>query len=87
VLFRRMLREQIEAVQRGGEPMALVRDPAQNQIVDLPAWVVEEVETEKVAVHVGDVPMDRPMAEVFDGRHEVFEVPFGAARPVTSAEC
>jgi 5,5'-dehydrodivanillate O-demethylase len=83
VLFRRMLREQIEAVQRGDEPMALVRDPAQNRIVDLPAWVVEEVETEKVAVHVGDVPMDRPMAEVFDDRHEVFEVPFGAARPVS----
>jgi 5,5'-dehydrodivanillate O-demethylase len=33
-LFRKLLREQIEIVQRGGEPMALVRDPARNQILE-----------------------------------------------------
>jgi 5,5'-dehydrodivanillate O-demethylase len=83
VLFRRLLREQIEIVERGGEPMALVRDPAQNHCIDLPAWVAEEVDVAKVAAHVGDVPQARPMAEVFDGQHEVFEVPIGAARPVS----
>lgn len=36
ILFRRMLREQIERVQRGEEPMALVRDPARNAIIRIP---------------------------------------------------
>ncbi len=82
VLYRRLLREQIEVVRRGGEPMALVRDPARNAGIALPAWVAEEVDTAKMAAHVGDVPLERPMADVFDGRHEVFTVPLGAARPV-----
>jgi 5,5'-dehydrodivanillate O-demethylase oxygenase subunit len=81
VMFRRMLLEQIEIVQRGGEPMALVRDLAQNQIIELPVWVAEEVDVQKVAAGVGDIPLEQPMAEVFDAGHEVFEVPFGAARP------
>jgi len=33
VKFRRMLREQIRIIQRGGEPMALVRDPEKNRII------------------------------------------------------
>ena len=56
--------------------------PGRNRLIDLPAWVAEEVDVAKVAAHVGDVPLARPMAEVFDGQHEVFEVPIGAARPV-----
>jgi 5,5'-dehydrodivanillate O-demethylase oxygenase subunit len=32
-MLRKLLREQIELVQRGGEPMALVRDPAQNEMI------------------------------------------------------
>ena len=34
VKFRRMLREQIRAVQEGGEPIALVRDPEKNRIIE-----------------------------------------------------
>jgi 5,5'-dehydrodivanillate O-demethylase oxygenase subunit len=34
VMYRRLLREQIEIVQRGGEPMALVRDPAKNVMLE-----------------------------------------------------
>jgi 5,5'-dehydrodivanillate O-demethylase len=34
ILYRQMLREQIEIAQRGGEPMALVRDPAQNEMLE-----------------------------------------------------
>jgi len=34
VMYRKMLREQIEVVQRGGEPMALVRDPEKNRIIE-----------------------------------------------------
>ena len=35
VTWRRMLQEQIRLVQDGGEPMALVRDPAENEVIDL----------------------------------------------------
>jgi 5,5'-dehydrodivanillate O-demethylase oxygenase subunit len=33
VMFRRLLAEQIAVVEQGGEPMALVRDPARNAII------------------------------------------------------
>jgi 5,5'-dehydrodivanillate O-demethylase len=33
VLFRKLLAEQITIVEQGGEPIALVRDPAQNEII------------------------------------------------------
>ena len=34
IMYRKMLREQIELVQRGGEPMALVRDAEKNRIIE-----------------------------------------------------
>jgi len=34
IMYRKMLREQIEVVQRGGEPMALVRDTKKNRIIE-----------------------------------------------------
>jgi 5,5'-dehydrodivanillate O-demethylase len=80
IMYRQMLREQIEVVQRGGEPMALVRDPARNQCIVLPAWVAE-VDNARYAATVGVTPDFQAMDQVFDERHEVFEVPFGAARP------
>jgi 5,5'-dehydrodivanillate O-demethylase len=80
VLYRQMVREQIEAVQRGEEPIALVRDPAQNGCIELPAWLAE-VDEAAVAEHIGEVPLGRAMDAVFDERHRTFEVPFGAARP------
>jgi 5,5'-dehydrodivanillate O-demethylase len=82
VMFRKMLREQIEIVQRGGEPMALVRDPAKNQLIELPAWVAEGIDAELVAAQGGAVFSGATMSDIFDDEHhEVFEVPFGAARP------
>ncbi|MGH6914595.1 MAG: hypothetical protein ACREH3_12925, partial [Geminicoccales bacterium] len=37
VLFRKMLAEQIERVERGEEPsVAVVRDPAQNRMIEFP---------------------------------------------------
>ena len=33
-IFRKLLREQIELVARDGEPMALVRDAAQNRVIN-----------------------------------------------------
>jgi 5,5'-dehydrodivanillate O-demethylase oxygenase subunit len=35
ILFRKMLKEQIENVQRGFEPIGMVRDPEKNQIIEL----------------------------------------------------
>jgi 5,5'-dehydrodivanillate O-demethylase len=36
VMFRKLLREQIEIVQKGGEPLGVIRDPAKAKFVDLP---------------------------------------------------
>jgi 5,5'-dehydrodivanillate O-demethylase len=80
ILYRKLLREQIEVVQRGGEPIALVRNPARNTCIEMPAWVAE-VDVARVAALVGARPDFDSMNAVFDDRLEVFEVPYGAARP------
>lgn len=36
VMLRKMLREQIEIVQRGGDPMGVIRDPAKNKLIIIP---------------------------------------------------
>jgi 5,5'-dehydrodivanillate O-demethylase len=38
VMFRRMLREQIEIVQKGGEPFGVIRDPAKNKILHIDVY-------------------------------------------------
>jgi 5,5'-dehydrodivanillate O-demethylase len=38
VMFRRMLREQIEIVQKGGEPFGIIRDPAKNKILHVDVY-------------------------------------------------
>ena len=35
-LFRALLREQLETVASGGDPMGVIRDPAENEIIELP---------------------------------------------------
>jgi 5,5'-dehydrodivanillate O-demethylase len=82
-LFREMLKEQIERVQRGEEPMALVRDPAQNELIELPGWVVEG-QPAVVASHGGATARVHAWEDVFDDRHVILEVPFGTARPQKS---
>jgi 5,5'-dehydrodivanillate O-demethylase len=34
IMFRKLLREQIEIVQRGGEPLGVIRDPNQNRLIE-----------------------------------------------------
>jgi len=34
-MFRRLVKEQIEIVKNGGEPMGVIRDPQKNQMIDL----------------------------------------------------
>lgn len=79
-LFRQMLKEQIERVQRGEDPMALVRDPAKNEIIELPGWVLEG-EPPVLANHGGATARVHAWDDVFDDRHVILEVPFGTARP------
>ena len=33
-MFRKLLKEQIEIVRNGGEPMGVIRDPGQNKIIE-----------------------------------------------------
>jgi 5,5'-dehydrodivanillate O-demethylase len=35
VMWRELLKEQIEIVQRGGDPMGVIRDPAKNEIIEM----------------------------------------------------
>ena len=34
VILRKLLRQQIESVQKGGEPLGIVRDPSNNRLID-----------------------------------------------------
>jgi 5,5'-dehydrodivanillate O-demethylase len=73
VLYRQMLRQQIEVAQAGGDPLGVIRDPAKNRLIEVPVWVAEG-DAEAVAAHGGGRPVGTTMAEVFDARHEVFTV-------------
>jgi 5,5'-dehydrodivanillate O-demethylase oxygenase subunit len=73
VLYRQMLRQQIEVVQAGGDPLGVIRDPAKNQLIEVPVWVAD-VDAEAVAAQGGGRPVGATMDEVFDERHEVFTV-------------
>jgi 5,5'-dehydrodivanillate O-demethylase len=46
IMLRKLLREQIEIVRQGREPMGLVRDPEKNQIIEL------EVLNDRIGLHV-----------------------------------
>ena len=84
VLFRKMLGEQIAIVERGGDPMALVFDPAKNAVIDLESWE-NEGDMHYSQLQDTDDPNIRPRESVFDERYEVFTVPYGSARPAPSA--
>lgn len=72
-MLRRMLREQIDRVQDGKDPIALVREPSKNTIIDLREWFG------------GYLPMscapdntfrpERVATSIFDDNHETVEVP------------
>jgi hypothetical protein len=73
VLYRQMLREQIEVVQRGGDPLGVIRDPAKNPVIEIPVWVADG-DAEAVAAQGGGRPVEAALHDVFDERHEVFTV-------------
>jgi 5,5'-dehydrodivanillate O-demethylase len=80
VLFRKMLSEQIAIVERGGDPMGLVYDPAENTLINLEAWENEN-DFHFSQAQAEDDPNILPPEAVFDERHDVFTVPYGTARP------
>lgn len=75
-----MVREAIEAVESGEDPMALVRDPARNDMIDLREWF-REGDAVAGAESVGVPARALSADEVFDDRHAVVGVPYGKARP------
>ncbi len=84
IMYRQMLKEQIEVVQRGGEPMNTVRDPKKNVMIDLEGWCSER-DVRAGARRLGlELTRSKSREEVFDERHEVFDVPYGLARPRSS---
>ena len=46
IMLRKLLREQIEVVRHGGEPMGLLREPEQNRIIEL------AVINDRIGLHV-----------------------------------
>ncbi len=80
-LFRKMLREQIKVVQDGGDPIGLVRDPEKNKMIDVWQWMGTDGGNIYGFGGKDIPPRGKRFEELFDdSRHEVFEVPFGAAR-------
>jgi 5,5'-dehydrodivanillate O-demethylase oxygenase subunit len=56
IALRKMLREQIERVQRGFDPLGVIRDPAKNQIIDL------GVINERIGLYKAPDPTQDPKA-------------------------
>jgi 5,5'-dehydrodivanillate O-demethylase len=52
IMLRKLLREQIEIVRQGGEPMGLVRDPEKNRIIEL------DVVNDRIGLHAPYTELD-----------------------------
>jgi len=78
VLLRKMLMDGIKAVQEGREPMGLVRDPEENERIDLEQWMAER----DLPLGVEDPRNESriPREQVFDNRHQQVEISAGTAR-------
>lgn len=74
VMFRQMLLQQISIVEKGGEPMGLIRDPEKNEMIELPVLFVDG---DPASATIAGEPIigAKPMHTVFDERHKVFQVP------------
>ena len=57
VMLRRLLREQIEIVQKGGEPIGVIRDPAKNKIINF------DVINERIGLFRAGADSDKARAE------------------------
>ena len=80
-MYRQLLAEQIEVVADGGDPIALVTDPARNENIDMWAEYLGVQGGKPLVSSGGRGPRGVPFDKVFDESHVVYEIPFGAARP------
>jgi 5,5'-dehydrodivanillate O-demethylase len=78
VMLREMIMDAIATVHRGEDPMGVVRDPEENDCIDLMGWM-RESSRQRYWSGPG-----RPEDEIFDDQHVVYEVPIGAGRPAAS---
>jgi 5,5'-dehydrodivanillate O-demethylase oxygenase subunit len=92
VLIRKMLMEQVKVVQEGGDPLGTIRDPDRNQVIELPGWFLIDGADGLGPDAMRPVPDAMPgrqasardlssADDLLDERHEVYQVPIGAARP------
>lgn len=80
VMFRRMLKTEAEKVQRGEDPIGVIRDPAKNQFIDLRAWIGG---LGAMSCARDDSSVRRnTREEVFDERHRTCVVPPRQSTPV-----
>ncbi len=81
ILFRQMLLEQIKRVQRGEDPIGIIRGPGP-EVIELPMWIVDDtgLTGDAFAAQAGLPKIGQPMSQYWDERQEWFEVPDGAAR-------
>jgi 5,5'-dehydrodivanillate O-demethylase oxygenase subunit len=81
-LVRKMLLEQIDVVQEGGDPMGIIRDPERNRVIELPGWFLMDGDgPERLRGSSRDL-VGGP--ELIDERYQTYDVPFGTARPAGS---
>ena len=73
ILLRQMLKQGIDSVQNGSNPMALVYDPGFNEYIDLECWIAERGNAPPGSG--GRQTIKRQATDVFDDRHEEFEIP------------
>jgi hypothetical protein len=70
-MYRKLLRDQMSIVAEGGDPMALVRDPAKNVRIELPLEKWQALQTQRTSKYVpeqaGETPEQRALVQsVFD---------------------
>jgi 5,5'-dehydrodivanillate O-demethylase len=81
VMLRQLLAEQIKLVSEGGDPIALVTDPAENKMIDMWSHSLGIQGGRTEAGRERWAPRGVPFDQLFDETHVLFEVPIGAARP------
>jgi len=80
-IVRDLIKQQIDIVQQGGDPLGLVWDPAANTCIELESMTSQRDLGGGARPRGAELPTTKPREEVFDERHEVFDVPYGKARP------
>jgi 5,5'-dehydrodivanillate O-demethylase len=80
-MLREMLLQQVDVVEEGGDPIALVFDEAQNQCISLESFASpRDMQHGARFIDVPGIPR-LAKEQIFDERFELVEVPYGTARP------